>query len=72
MVRVEELIDPDAGDDSLSFGVVDDVVAAAAAAAAAAIAVALVEPVTDELSVESAIDTGRRICGVAMVLLRKV
>ena len=69
MVRVEELLDPDAGDDSLSFGVVDDVVAAAAAAA---IAVALVEPVTDELSVESAIDTGRRICGVAMVLLRKV
>ena len=69
MVRVEELLDPDAGDDSLSFGVVDDVVAAAAAAA---IAVALVEPVTDELSVESAIDTGRRICGVVMVLLRKV
>ena len=69
MVRVEELLEPDAGDDSLSFGVVDDVVAAAAAAA---IAVALVEPVTDELSVESAIDTGRRICGVAMVLLRKV
>ena len=69
MVRVEELLDPDAGDDSLSFGVVDDVVAAAAAAA---IAVALVEPVTDDLSVESAIDTGRRICGVAMVLLRKV